>query len=256
MSNQIQVLKQTELLGQQFAVYGSSDKPFFLAKDITDMLSLTNHREVVTRVDEEERCKFNLHPQGETWFLTEDGLYEVLMQSRKPIAKQFKKAVKVILKEIRITGGYITSSETDTPEVIMARALQVANETLQRHKQRVQMLEGQTEIQQEQIKQLEPKAQYTDEVLQSTTTYTLTQIAHDLGMRSVHVLTNLLKEKGILYKQSGQWQPTAKVADKQMFETRTTKFVKSDNTVGTNIYTVVTETGRMHLHNLLRKEIA
>ena len=56
--------------------------------------------------DAEERSKFNLGRQGETWFLTEDGLYEVLMQSRKPQAKQFKKGVKEILKSIRRTGCY------------------------------------------------------------------------------------------------------------------------------------------------------
>lgn len=61
---------------------------------------------MITRVDEDERSKFNLGRQGETWFLTEDGLYEVLMQSRKPQAKQFKKGVKEILKSIRRTGCY------------------------------------------------------------------------------------------------------------------------------------------------------
>ena len=94
--NQIEVLKRTELLGQQFNVYGTLEEPLFKAKDVTDMLGLTNPREVMSRVDDDERCKLNLPRQGETWMLTEDGLYEVLMQSRKPIAKQFKKGVKGI----------------------------------------------------------------------------------------------------------------------------------------------------------------
>lgn len=88
-------------------------------------------------------------------------------------------------------------------------------------------------------------------MLQSTSTYTLTQVAHDLGLRSVHALTKILMEKKILFRQSGQWQPTAKVATKGYFNTRTAKYIKSDNTVGTSISTVITESGRQFLHNLI-----
>lgn len=107
MANQIEVLKQTELLGRQFNVYGSVQEPYFFAQDVAVMLQLKNVSDMVQRVDDDERYKFNLGRQGDGWFLTENGLYEVLMQSRKPIAKQFKKGVKAILKEIRRTGGYI-----------------------------------------------------------------------------------------------------------------------------------------------------
>lgn len=96
MENQIQVLKQTELCGQQFTVYGSMQEPLFFAQDVAVMLQLTNVSDMVQRVDEDERSKFNLGRQGDGWFLTENGLYEVLMQSRKPIAKKFKKGVKTI----------------------------------------------------------------------------------------------------------------------------------------------------------------
>lgn len=103
----LQVLKETELLGRQFTVFGTAEQPLFLASDIANLLSLTNVSDMIKRVDEEELTKFNLGGQrGDTWFLTEDGLYEILMQSRKPIAKQFKKGVKTILKSIRKKGSY------------------------------------------------------------------------------------------------------------------------------------------------------
>lgn len=70
-------------------------------------------------------------------------------------------------------------------------------------------------------------------------------------MKSVHVLTALLKAKKILYYQSKQWIPTAKVADKGYFTTRTSKHVKSNNTIGTTISTVVTEIGREYLYSLI-----
>ncbi len=253
MEQQIKVLKSTELCGHQFNVYGSSEEPYFFAKDVANVISLTNVSDMVSRLDEDERYKFNLGRQGNGWFLTEDGLYEVLMQSRKPIAKQFKKGVKAILKEIRKTGGYIATQQDDTPEMIMAKALQVAQQTIDNHKQRLQIAEAEKERYKEEVKVLEPKAKYTDEVLQSTSTFTLTQVAHDLGLRSVHAFTKILKEKRILYKQSGQWQPTAKYSTMGLFDTRTAKFVKSDDTIGTSVSTVITEKGRQYFHSLINQ---
>lgn len=106
-NNTLQVLKKSELLGQQFTVFGTEEEPLFLASDVARFLNLKNVTDMVSRVDEDELTKFNLGGQrGEAWFLTEGGLYEVLMQSRKPIAKEFKKGVKKILKEIRKTGRF------------------------------------------------------------------------------------------------------------------------------------------------------
>lgn len=135
----------------------------------------------------------------------------------------------------------------------MARALQVAQQTIENHKQQLQIVESERDHYQAEVQQLTPKAQYTDEVLQSTSTYTFTQIAKDLGMRSVYVLTKLLQDKKIIYKQSGQWIPTAKYADKKYFDTRTAKYIKSDETIGTNISTVITEQGRQFLHTRLER---
>ena len=190
-------------------------------------------------------------------FINEPNLYRCIFQSRKKEAELFQNwVVEEVLPSIRKLGGYMVVKENDSPEIIMARALQIANETIERSKQRVQILEGENSHLQEQNRILAPKAQYTDEVLQSTSTYTLTQIAHDLGLRSVHALTRILMERKIIYRQSGQWQPTAKVADKGYFDTRTAKFVKSDNTIGTSMTTVITESGRQFLHSLIGKEVS
>lgn len=108
--NEIKIIKKSTFLGREIDVYGTADEPFFKAKDVAEWLELSNVSDMVSRVEVEEVAKFNLGSlQGETWFLTEDGLYEILMQSRKPIAKQFKKGVKTILKEIRKTGTFSSS---------------------------------------------------------------------------------------------------------------------------------------------------
>ena len=110
VSHEIKIIKKSTFLGREIDVYGTADEPFFKAKDVAEWLELSNVSDMVSRIEVEEVAKFNLGSlQGETWFLTEDGLYEILMQSRKPIAKQFKKGVKTILKEIRKTGTFSSS---------------------------------------------------------------------------------------------------------------------------------------------------
>ena len=253
MANQISVLKQTELCGQQFMVYGSAQEPLFFAQDVATMLQLTNVSDMVQRVDDDERSKFNLGRQGECWFLTENGLYEVLMQSRKPIAKQFKKGVKEVLKEIRTNGGYIATTQEDTPELIMARALQVAQATIDRHKQQLEQANERIALQDTQLKQQAPKVKYVDDVLQSVNTYTSTQISKELGLREAEQLHKILKDKGIMFKQSGQWLFTAKYSEKGYTKSRTYQFTRNDGSIGTSTTTVWTEKGRAFLHYILEK---
>lgn len=142
MANEIQVLKQTELLGQQFAVYGTPEEPLFLAKDVAAWIEydLSSVNKLVALVDEDEKVR-NIVPtlggNQEMWLLTESGLYEVLMQSRKPIAKEFKKGVKKILHEIRTVGGYLVTKVDDTPEMIMARAVLVAQATIEKQSKQI-----------------------------------------------------------------------------------------------------------------------
>lgn len=121
--NEIKILNEQEVLGKQFKVYGTAENPLFKASDVAQMIDYSkdgkgnyNVSAMISNVDEDEKQKIftnlnNNEVGSNTWFLTEDGLYEVLMQSRKPIAKQFKKKIKEILKTIRKTGGYVNNAE-------------------------------------------------------------------------------------------------------------------------------------------------
>ena len=201
-------------------------------------------------------------------FIDEPNLYRCIFQSRKKEAQQFQDWVaEEVLPAIRKSGGYIQSQPDETPEMIMARALKVADQTLQRNAERVRQLESEIEDvefklaiasgEAEELKQINskmlPKAEYTEQVLQSTNTYTFTQVAKSLGLRSVYVLENLLKDKKVIYKQSGQWMPVAQYADKKYFATRTHRYIKSDETIGTTISTVITERGRAWIHYMFFK---
>lgn len=238
--------------------------PYFIANDVASALGYAKPRNAVAQhVDKEDALKQGYpDKQGviqDTIVINESGVYSLIFGSKLPQAKEFKRWVtSEVLPAIRKQGGYIATKQDDTPEEIMARALIVAQQTIDKHKQLLdaanqqnQQLQGENELLQSENHTLAPKAAYTDEVLQSTSTFTLTQVAHSLGLKSVHVLTDLLSKRGILYRQSGQWQPSAKVASKGYFSTRTAKFIRSDNSIGSSISTVVTEMGRAYLHTLL-----
>lgn len=109
MDNSISIVHSTEVLGKSFQIYGTKDAPLFLAKDVAEWIEHSDTSTMLRTVDDDEKLTQTMFVSGQRrccWFLTEYGLYEVLMQSRKPIAKEFKKQVKRILSEIRQTGSY------------------------------------------------------------------------------------------------------------------------------------------------------
>lgn len=132
------VINEQEVLGKHFRIFGTINNPLFLAKDVAEWIGYdkSSVNKMLNNVDEEEKTTRKIIPSGsnyqtEAWFLTEDGLYEVLMQSRKPIAKQFKKEVKKILPSIRKNGAYIRNQENMTPAEIVARGLIAAQKIIE-----------------------------------------------------------------------------------------------------------------------------
>lgn len=112
------VLDQREVLGKQFKIYGTAEEPLFLAKDVAEMIGHSNPSKMIkdAELDENEKETHQLSTLTNSYsalFITEEGLYEVLFQSRKPIAKQFKSQVKQILKTIRKTGGYVAPKQEE-----------------------------------------------------------------------------------------------------------------------------------------------
>lgn len=232
MAAQIQVLKQTELLGHQFTVYGTAENPMFLAREIAECIDYdkTSLNKLVASVDDDEKGRNIIPTPGgnqQVWFLTEGGLYEILMQSRKPIAKQFKKGVKQILHEVRTTGGYISTKQEDTPEGIMARALTIAQATLAKREERLKQLEAENaqkqiiierkdeeiSIKDDTIKVLAPKGKCYDEIMSSEGLVTTNMIAAFLGVSAIK-LNKLLCEWGVQYRQSSVYFLTAKYRSK------------------------------------------
>lgn len=120
--NEITIINKSNLLGKEIDVYGTFEEPLFLANDVAEWIEHSNVTEMLRSVDEDERLTSVILRAGQNRqcnFLTENGLYEVLMQSRKPIAKQFKKGIKEILKTIRKTGSFsVANTLKDKAEAV------------------------------------------------------------------------------------------------------------------------------------------
>ena len=192
--NEPKILNEQEVLGKQFRVYGTAEEPLFLAKDVAEWIeySVSNVSKMLAAVDDEEKTIRTISTSGsnyqtEAWFLTEDGLYEILMQSRKPIAKQFKKEVKEILKTIRKHGIYATDNVIDN--------------ILNNPDFGIELL---TKLKEERAVRVE--AERKNAILMHVNkTYTITEIAKELGLKSAMQLNRILAEKKIQYQVNGTW---------------------------------------------------
>ena len=183
-------------------------------------------------------------------FVNEDGLYDVILDSRKKEAKAFRKWVtSEVLPSIRKTGGYMVAKQEDTPEEIMARALVVAQSTLDRQQKRlaeanmtIERQEAQIAEQSKELQEAAPKVSYYDETLMSTNTMTMTQAANSIGM-SVYSLTDKLLKAGIIFRQSGQIMLRVPFCQWELHKTRTNTYTRSNGEIGTSIYMVWTQRG-------------
>jgi len=190
----ISVMDEREVLGKHFRIYGDAENPLFLAKDVAEWIDHSNQRMMLQSIDDEEKLTETILTSGQRrnmWFLTEDGLYEILMQSRKPIAKEFKRHVKAILKQIRRTGGYIPIAEDEPDEIIMARALLIMQKTLE-DKDRI-------------IDALLPKAEFADAVAESNNCVTFGEMAKILRQNGLPYgrtrMCDALRRDGFLIQQ-------------------------------------------------------
>ncbi|MBO5794197.1 MAG: phage antirepressor KilAC domain-containing protein [Bacteroidaceae bacterium] len=172
-------------------------------------------------------------------FVNEDGLYDIILDSRKPEAKRFRKWItSEVLPNIRKHGGYMMLRANESNEELMARALQMANDALQKKDKLIDFLQ--------------PKADYTDEVLLSKDCLTITQIAKELGM-TAQTLNKLLSDQGIQYRQSNQWMLYSKYAGMGLAQNRTHPYSGSKGSVRTQTQMVWTEKGRLFIHNLIKR---
>ena len=216
-----------EMFGQIRTMTNEKGETFFVGKDVAEALGYKNTADALTRhVEDEDKGVVKHDTLGGAQTMTiinESGLYSLILSSKLEQAKAFKRWVtSEVLPLIRQTGTYTI------------------------HRKQIETLHHQIEV-------LEPKAEYCDEVLDSASCLTTTQIAKELSM-SVYDLTRLLEQRKVMYKQSGQWMLYADYARKGYAKSRTKTYRDIEGDVHTRVYLVWTEEGRRFIHRLCSDE--
>lgn len=224
------VLFNPRHVGECLNLTDSAVKMAVLKMNNNQVLKLTNSE--VKNIDFRK-----LNNRGEN-FLTENGVYKLIFKSTKKEAEKFQDWVAdEVLPQVRKTGGYISTNENMSDEDILAKALQIANARIEERNK--------------QIKELKPKAEYADMVLQSNNTFTIRQIADDYGM-SAQEFNKLLNKLEIQYKQSGQWLLYKPYKDKGYACSETTIISNGVGRVRTTMHTKWTQKGRKFIYDLLK----
>ena len=249
MKTEIQIFKN-EQFGEIRTMVDEKGEPWFVGKDVARRLGYINHRKALRdHVDEEDRkdgvtIRDSIGRDQEATFINESGLYSLVLASKLPQAKAFKRWVTAeVLPQIRKTGGYIPLKDKEGRELsdleIMCRAMMIMKKSIEQKEQL--------------IADLQPKADYVDEVLDSVDCLTMTQVAKGLGM-TVHDLTTRLLQDGIIYEQSGQYMLYAPYARRGLAATRTHTHRDLFGTVHTHTYLVWTEKGKKFIHEIISKK--
>lgn len=242
--NQLQIIEQREILGKTFRIYGDFENPMFLAKDVADWIDYVGRTgQLLNSVDDSEKLTHTIHASGQTremWFLTEDGVYEVLMQSRKPIAKEFKKQVKEILRSIRKHGMYATDDLLNNPDLLIA-----AGQKLKEEQETRRRLEAKIEAD-------KPKVLFADAVSASNTSILIRELAKILKQNGIDIggtrLYALLREEGYLIKSPGtDWNtPTQRGMELGLFEIKETPVHHNSGNISISKTTKVTGRGQQY----------
>lgn len=216
---------------------------------VQDHMRKMNNKQVITLTNSELGSTVfrKLNNRGEN-FLTESGLYKLLMKSRKPRAERFQDWITdEVIPAIRKTGGYIPQNQNMSEAEIMAVAMQIANKTIEEQRKRIDIVEKEKENLSNVIAGVAPTVEFAEVILESNGTLTPTQIGADYGL-SARELNNILYKQGIQYKSSGQWILYAKYKNRGYVDSRTVN-IGNGNTTN---QTVWTQKGRKFIHEVLK----
>lgn len=206
-------------------------EPWFVAKDVCDVLGYANASKAISdHVDSEDKLNNeSLSSLGQRggWLVNESGLYSLVLSSKLPTAKEFKRWVThEVLPQIRKTGGYIPTSEADDDMTILAKAVMIGQRTMEAQKQKIAE-------QQTRIVELEPKARFADAVAASDGTCLVGELAKMLRQNGMDIgqnrLFRLLQADGYLGKSgSNRNVPTQRAMELGLFRIKETTVTHTD----------------------------
>ena len=242
--------------------------PYFVGKDVSDVLGYENSRKAINdHVDEEDRIVVNdkklqemalesksnetgtfefMSPRGLT-FINESGVFSLIMSSKLPAAKKFKRWVtSEVLPSIRKHGLYATEELINNPDIMIA-----AFQALKAEREKNFALESTVAVQNQQIAELQPKASYYDVVLNCKDLVSMTTIAKDYGW-SAKTMNTYLHDKGVQFKQGAIWLLYQKYANCGYTSTKTHTYPGNGGEVHSKVHTYWTQSGRLFIYDLLK----
>ncbi|EHA6100790.1 phage antirepressor [Staphylococcus pseudintermedius] len=222
------------------------DEPYFVGKDVSDILGYSNSRKALSdHVDEEDKLTSQIVTAGQRrnqTLINESGLYSLIFSSKLDSAKRFKRWVtSEVLPAIRKHGIYATDSVIEQTIQNPDYIIHVLTEFKKEREGRL--------VAEQQVKELKPKATYYDLVLQNKSLLSVSKIAKDYGM-SARALNKLLHELGVQYKQGDIWLLYAKHQDKGYTQTSTYALDEKHSKVTTKW----TQKGRLFIYELLKNK--
>lgn len=229
-------------------------EPYFVGKDVAEILGYANpSKALADHVDDEDKLNNeSLSSLGQRggWLINESGLYSLILSSKLPTAKRFKRWVTAeVLPAIRRHGLYAVDDMLNDPDALIQALLAYKMERQQR-----MALEAENAVQKQQLIEMQPKASYYDVVLNSPDLVSITEIAKDYGW-SAQRMNEYLHQKHVQFKQGGRiWILYQKYAERGYTSTKTHTYPASDGTVHTKVHTYWTQKGRLFIYDLLRAD--
>ena len=249
MENKIEIFTNTNF--GSIRTLSIDGEPYFVGKDVAEILGYTNPSKALSdHVDNEDKLNNeSLSSLGQRggWLINESGLYSLILSSKLPTAKQFKRwLTSEVLPAIRKHGMYATDELLNNPDF----AIQVFTE-LKKEKEKSKQLELQNEQQRQIIGELQPKADYMDMILRNKSLVTVSQIAKDYGM-TAQELNSLLHDLVIQYKRNNQWLLYEKYQSMGYTHSRTYYTHTKNSCPIVNMTTQWTQKGRLFLYEKLK----
>lgn len=246
--NDLKIFENAEF-GQIRTVTIDSE-PYFVGKDVASSLGYVNPQKAIRdHIDDEDKTVNDSFSVNGTKgiLINESGLYSLVLSSKLPSAKKFKRWVtSEVLPSIRKHGMYAIDELVDNPDLAI-QALTALKDEREKNKQ----LSEEVNVKNQLIGELKPKADYMDRILKNKGLVTITQIAKDYGM-SGQAMNSLLHSLGVQYKQSGQWLLYKEYQSCGYTHSETIGIEHTDGREDVRMNTKWTQKGRLFLYQLLK----
>lgn len=250
--SELQIFKNAEL--GSVRTLSINGEPYFVGKDVAEILGYTNpSKALADHVDEEDKLNNeSLSSLGQRggWIINESGLYSLILSSKLPTAKKFKRWVtSEVLPAIRKHGVYAVNEVLNDPDMLIAALTE-----LKAQREKTKVLTETIAVQNQQIVEMKPKVSYYDVVLNCKDLVAISVIAKDYGW-SANRMNQYLHEKGVQYKQGNKiWLLYQKYAEMGYTNTKTHSYPGRDGSMHTAVHTYWTQAGRLFIYDLLKSD--